>query len=87
MDNKKAVALKYEMHKDSAPKVVASGKGVIAENIIAKAHEFDVPLFQNRELVDSLVNLKIETQIPPMLYEAVVEVFAWLMKTEKKVFK
>ncbi len=84
---KKAVALKYDHGADSAPKVVASGKGFIAQNIIEKAEQFDVPLFQNRELVDSLINLEVEAQIPPILYEAVVEVFAWLMKSEKNLSK
>jgi flagellar biosynthesis protein len=84
---KKAVALKYDHGKDSAPKVVASGKGFIAQSIIEKAVQFDVPLFQNRELVDSLINLEVEAQIPPILYEAVVEVFAWLMKSEKNLSK
>jgi len=81
--NSKAVALKYD--KVNAPKVVASGTGSVADAIIAKAEEFDVPLFANEALVNSLVDLEIDKEIPAELYQGVVEVFIWLMKNEKKV--
>lgn len=79
---KKAAALAYEEHKDHAPKVVASGQGLIAEAIIQKAHEFNIPLFCNAELVDSLVKMDINSNVPPELYQAVVDVFIWLQRTE-----
>lgn len=82
--DKKAVALKYQEDGQSAPKVVAKGKGQIAEKIMQKAKEFDVPIFQNRALAESLLNLDLDEQIPPNLYKAVAEVFVWLMKSEKK---
>lgn len=81
---KKAVALKYQEQESSAPKVVAKGQGIIAEKIMQKADEFDVPIFQNKALAESLLNLDINEQIPPNLYKAVAEVFVWLMKSEKK---
>ncbi len=85
MKEQKAVALKYDTENPSgAPKVVAKGKGAIAEKIIEKAEEFDVPLFQNAALADSLLNLDIDEQIPPNLYKAVAEVFVWLMQSEQK---
>jgi flagellar biosynthesis protein len=84
MDNKKVVALKYEENGVSAPKVVAKGKGEVAQKILQKADEFDIPIFQNEALADSLLNLDIDEQIPPNLYKAVAEVFVWLMKSEKK---
>lgn len=80
----KAVALKYEKDKTNAPKVVASGKGNLAQKIIEKANEYNVPIFANKELVDSLIDLDIDQEIPAELYQAVVEVFIWLMKNEKK---
>jgi len=82
--NKKAVALKYEEDGRSAPKVVAKGKGPIAEKIMQKADEFDIPIFQNKALAESLLSLDLDEQIPPNLYKAVAEVFVWLMKSEKK---
>jgi flagellar biosynthesis protein len=80
----KAVALQYDKEQDSAPKVIASGKGKIAHKIIEKAREFHVPIFCNQELVNSLINLEIDKEIPPQLYNAVVDVFLWLMKNESK---
>lgn len=84
MINAKAVALKYEQQKKEAPKVIAKGKGEIALKIIEKAKEFEIALFQNAALVDSLIDLEIDEQIPPRLYNAVVEVFVWLHKSEQK---
>ena len=80
----KAVALKYDKDALSAPKIIASGKGAIANKIIEKAKEFNVPIFANEALVNSLVDLDIDHEIPAELYKAVVEVFVWLMKNEKK---
>ncbi|WP_104697947.1 MULTISPECIES: EscU/YscU/HrcU family type III secretion system export apparatus switch protein [unclassified Helicobacter] len=79
---KKAAALSYQKQIDHAPKVVASGKGAIAEKIIQKAKEFDVPLFSNRALVDSLLKIEIDDEIPQELYSSTVEVFIWLNKIE-----
>lgn len=84
MYNRKAVALQYEKMQSSAPKVVAKGSGTIADKIIEKAKEFNVPIFQNELLANSLLNVKLDNEIPPVLYSAVVEVFVWLEKSEKK---
>ena len=80
----KAAALKYDKEKDSAPKVVASGKGKIAQMIVEKAKKYDVPLFANEALVETLMGVEIESEIPQELYQAVVEVFVWLAKQENK---
>ena len=80
----KAAALKYDKEASSAPKIIASGRGAIAQKIIQKANKFDVPIFANEALVNSLVDLEIDREIPQELYNGVVEVFIWLMKNEKK---
>lgn len=82
--DKKVVVLKYEENGVSAPKVVAKGKGKVAQSIMERAKEFDIPIFQNKALAESLLNLNLDEQIPPNLYKAVAEVFVWLMKSEKK---
>lgn len=93
MLTKKAAALKYEKESDRAPVVVAKGKGLIAENIIAKAEESGIPLFKNELLADSLLNIDLDSKIPPVLYKAVAEVFIWLTtndsaaKTKKSLFE
>ena len=80
----KAVALKYDSQKQNAPKVLAKGKGVMAQKIIQKAKEYDIALFSNEALVNSLLDLEIEAEIPQELYQAVVELFVWLAKTDAK---
>ena len=85
MKPSKAAALKYDPSHNNAPKVLASGKGKVAEAIIAKAKEYDIPLFANEALVESLVGLKIDSEIPQELYQAVVEVFVWLAKADREM--
>ncbi len=80
----KAVALKYDQDKSSAPKVVAKGQGEIAKKILQKADEFEIPIFKNKALAESLLKLDVDEQIPPNLYKAVAEVFVWLMNAEQK---
>ena len=87
MNTPKAAALKYDATQNRAPKVLAKGKGKVADAIIAKAKEYDIPLFANEALVESLVGLEIDSEIPAELYQAVVEVFVWLAKVDAKAGK
>ncbi|SHJ05301.1 EscU/YscU/HrcU family type III secretion system export apparatus switch protein [Lutispora thermophila] len=80
---KKAAALSYNSEKDVAPKIVASGRGLIAENIIKAAIENKVPVFQNSDLVDSLLNFQLGSEIPPELYVVVAEVLAFISYIDK----
>ena len=82
MKQTKAAALKYDSSLHKAPKIVAKGKGAVAEAIVAKAKEYDIPLFANEALVETLVGLEIESEIPESLYQAVVELFVWLAKVD-----
>lgn len=74
--NQKAVALKYEPEK-GAPFVAATGKGLIAEQIISLAEEHGVHIHQSPELVDVLVRLELGEEIPEALYRAIAEVIAF----------
>ena len=76
----KAVALKYECEKHNAPKVVASGKGNVAEHIIKLAKEHDILIKKDADLVELLSKIEINKEIPPMLYKAVAEVFSFIYK-------
>jgi FlhB-like protein len=80
----KAVALRYEAEKDSAPRVVAKGSGLMAERIIALAHENDVHVLEDPDLVAVLSKLNVETQIPEELYRAVAEVLAFVYKVNNR---
>ena len=81
----KAVALKYNEKKDRAPRVIAKGKGNIAEKIIDIAKENNVPLYENKNLVQILAALDLETEIPPELYRAVAEVLAFIYRLNGKL--
>lgn len=74
---KTAVALAYEPG-DTAPRILATGKGVLADRIIAKAKESDVPLYKDNKLADTLSKLRIGDAIPPELYEVVAEVLVFV---------
>lgn len=80
--DKKAVALRYEG--DSAPKISAGGRNHLAHAIIEKARAFNIPIFQNKELVDSLINLDIDDEITPESYLAVAKILLWLSESENK---
>lgn len=79
---KKAAALKYEGGMD-APVVTAAGMGKIAENIIEKAEESEVPVVYNKELSDLLCNVDVGDSIPTELYEVVAEVIAYITDIDK----
>ena len=81
-----AVALAYE-HGEFAPKVVASGRGVVAEQIIARANEHQVFVHQSKELVGLLMQVDLDDHIPPELYTAIAEVLAWLYRLEQEKLK
>lgn len=86
-DNKKskpkqAIALSYNPDED-APKVIASGKGALAERIIEKAKEADVPVHRDDKLADTLSRLEIGEMIPPELYEVVAEILIFVDAMDK----
>jgi flagellar biosynthesis protein len=81
----KAVALKYDQKKDNAPRVVAKGRGEIAEKIIEVAREHNVPLYEDQNLIQILEALDLETEIPPELYRAVAEVLAFIYRLNGKI--
>ena len=80
----KAVALKYDKEKDHAPKVTAKGRGEIAEKIIEIAKVHDLPLYEDKNLVQILEALELETEIPPELYRAVAEVLAFIYRLNNR---
>ncbi|MBK6678160.1 MAG: EscU/YscU/HrcU family type III secretion system export apparatus switch protein [Rhodocyclaceae bacterium] len=78
-----AVALAYAPG-DAAPRVVAKGRGLIAEAIIARAHEHEIYVHESAEMVSLLMQVDLDDRIPPHLYVAVAELLAWLYRTEQK---
>lgn len=80
--NQQAIALAYA-DGDSAPKVVAKGRGLIAEKIIARAKEHHVFVHESKELVALLMQVDLDDHIPPALYQAIAEILAWLYRIEE----
>jgi flagellar biosynthesis protein len=78
-----AVALTYE-HGEFAPRVLASGKGLVAEQIIAKAKEHDIYIHESKDLVGLLMQVDLDENIPPALYQAIAEILAWLYQLERQ---
>lgn len=76
-----AVALAYQSGA-AAPRVVAKGSGLIAEQIIARAREAGVFVHESKELVSLLMDVDLDKQIPPALYRAIAELLAWLYYIE-----
>lgn len=79
--HQQAIALAYETG-DFAPKVVAKGRGLVAEQIIAKAKEHQVFVHESKDLVALLMQVDLDHYIPPELYLAIAEILAWLYRLE-----
>ena len=79
---KQAIALEYDPN-DAAPKVIATGRGALAEKIIEKAKESDVPVHRDDKLADTLSRLDIGEMIPPELYEVVAEILLFVDNMDK----
>ncbi|SCP95435.1 EscU/YscU/HrcU family type III secretion system export apparatus switch protein [Anaerobium acetethylicum] len=74
---RQAVALGYDPD-DQAPKIIAAGRGILADKIIEKAREENVPLHKDEKLAKTLGKLEIGDLIPPELYEAVAEILVFV---------
>jgi flagellar biosynthesis protein len=81
----KAVALRYERDKDAAPRVVAKGRGYLAEAIQTIAREHQIPLRQDSNLVEVLEALDLDLEVPPELYRAVAEVLVFAYRLNGKL--
>ncbi|MEE1438311.1 MAG: EscU/YscU/HrcU family type III secretion system export apparatus switch protein [Lachnospiraceae bacterium] len=79
---KQAVALSYDPD-DDAPKVVATGKGALAEKIIEEAKQAKVPVHKDSKLADTLSRLEIGELIPPELYEVVAEILVFVDQMDR----
>lgn len=79
----KAVAVKYDAGKAKAPRIVAMGRGVVAEKILKVAEDHKVPFFEDQGLTELLAKLDVNVEIPPELYTLVAEVLAFVYQLDK----
>ncbi|MGM0750413.1 MAG: EscU/YscU/HrcU family type III secretion system export apparatus switch protein [Bacillota bacterium] len=84
-ERKEAIALGYNQHTESAPNVLAKGKGIIAENILTQAKDHQIPVQEDKSLLSLLGNLDIGESIPEELYGAVAEVFAFIYRLDRDI--
>ncbi len=80
LKKKKAAALRYDPEKNGAPVVIASGMGYTAEKITETAMKAGIPVYEDDSLATLLTQLKLGTEIPPELYQAIVEIYIYFLK-------
>jgi len=82
---KKVIALRYDHVKEQAPKVIAKGSGLLADEILEAAKHHDIHVHEDKALVELLSKLEVHQQIPEELYEAVAEIFSFVYNIEKEL--
>lgn len=80
-----ATALHYETGKTEAPQVVATGRGQLADRIIALAEAHDIPLVNDPALAQTLAKIELNTEIPPNLYLAVAQILAYVYRLDQEL--
>lgn len=80
LGQQQAVAIGYNRKVDRAPRVLAKGRGELADRIVEVARAHGIPLREDPTLVNLLAQLEVEQEIPPVLYEAVAEVLAFIYR-------
>ncbi|MBN1591986.1 MAG: EscU/YscU/HrcU family type III secretion system export apparatus switch protein [Candidatus Coatesbacteria bacterium] len=83
-DKKKAAALAHDLTRPDPPGVLAKGAGHLAERIIKLAKEHDIPIKEDADLVEALMQLDLHEAIPPELYKAVAEILAFIYSMNQK---
>lgn len=79
-----AVALQYEKGSKDAPRVVAKGRGVIAERIVALAAENGVVIETNPVLAEALSGVELDDTIPLELYDAIAVVIGYVLRQTQR---
>jgi len=81
---RQAVALRYAPQSDRAPKLIAKGRGQLAERMLELAREHNVPIRQDRNLLEVLARLDLDQEIPPEVYRAVAEILAFIYRLSNR---
>lgn len=82
--NSEAVALRYKSKEDNAPKVVAKGRGYVADKILEIARQNNIPVREDPELLQLLSTLDLNSEVPPHVYQVVAELLAFVYSVNKK---
>jgi flagellar biosynthesis protein len=87
LTRKTAIAINYDKTAMAAPKLVAKGRGVIAERLIEEARENGIPVVEDKVLVETLDQLNVNQQIPPELYQVVAEILVSVYRADETMKK
>lgn len=79
---KQAIAIEYDPD-DIAPKILAAGRGVVAERILEAAKDSKVPVHRDDKLADTLSRLEIGEMIPQELYDVIAEILVFVDSVDK----
>lgn len=83
-ESRAAVALRYRPKEDQAPKVVGKGRGYVAEKILEIARAHNIPIREDKNLLQVLSRLDLDEEIPPELYRAVAEILAFIYRLSNR---
>src|SRR3989338_417008 len=86
-ERKTAIALRYDIDRDKAPLIIASGRGLVADEILRLAEDNKIPLYEDPELAKLLAKLEMDTEIPAELYTLVAEVLFFVYKLDRMAGK
>jgi flagellar biosynthesis protein len=81
---RRAAALRYDAGSDEAPRIVAAGRGLVAERILAEARAAGVPVRDDAALAETLAGLDLGVQVPENLFRAVAEALAWAYRLDSR---
>lgn len=84
---KTAIALQYDPNSDGAPRVVATGRGEIADKILLIAQQNQVPIREDPVLAQALSMVDLDAEIPSELYAVVAEVLGWVYRLRNKTYE
>jgi len=83
-ESRQGVALRYEPKRERAPRVVAKGRGYLADKILELAREHNIPIRQDKNLLQILSRLDLNDEIPPEIYKAVAEILAFIYRLSNR---
>jgi flagellar biosynthesis protein len=82
-----AIAMRYDVDRDKAPMILATGRGPIADEIVRVAEDNKIPLYEDPELAGLLAKLELDTEVPPELYVLVAEVLFFVYQLDRMAEK
>jgi flagellar biosynthesis protein len=83
----RAIALRYDREKEQAPRVVAKGRGYVAERIIELARAHGITIYEDKELIELLSRIELYQVIPAELYQVIAEVLAFVYRLNRNAFE